>query len=437
MGYLEIAMIVCGVIGGLFALMLLHFLVFTIIGIFAKKTFPKTDERLRYGVIISARNEEKVIGKLIESVRKCRYPQELIDIFCIAHNCTDATADVCRKAGAIVYEYNNPNECTLGYAYKHLFGRITEDYDIDSYDGFLVLNADNILTESYLEKMNDAFVACGRSKVITSFRNSKNFGENAMSCMYGFFFAMSCRFEQRGRTLCGCSTRISGTGYLMPKDIVKNGWEYVTLTEDWEFSADQITQRHKIVYCDEAMFYDEQPTTMRIMMRQRTRWGKGHMDVFFTRFKQLFKSIFRRKKSKDEEGNFMSSYNMAVEVMPLGVISVALLIIQLVLIALSPLFGYDPATVWLRYLIFAGISVGASYIVTVFSAVLLFLLERKRIGKIKASVLIPAFLLWPFFLVVAVFIDIAVLFIKKLEWKPIPHSYNQEEPAVESAEKSK
>lgn len=423
MGYLDIVFIVCAVMGGLLSLLLIHFAVFTVVGIFAKKKYPFTAEKLKYGVIISARNEEKVIGKLLQSIRKCDYEQDKIDVFVVAHNCTDETAKVCRDEGAIVYEYSNPNEKTLGYAYRHLFKKIKDEHDIDSYDGFLILNADNVLTENYLEKMNDSFVACGKKKVVTSFRNSKNFGENYMSCLYGLFFIMMCRYYCRGRTVCGCSSRVSGTGYLLPAQTVKEGWDYVTLTEDWEFSADQITQGNKIVYCDEAEFYDEQPTTVKIMLRQRMRWAKGHMDVFATRFKKLVKSIFRKKK-KGESKNTFSAYNMAVEIMPLGVISISMLIIQIILVSLAPLFGYNAAAVWIDYGIFLGIMFASGYAVTLISGLLLFILEHKRISKVRFFTALKAFLLWPFFLMLDVFLDVASLFIKKLEWKPIPHSYN-------------
>ena len=63
MGYLEIVMIASAAVGALLGLMMLHFLVYAVIGIFAKKIFPKADVKLKYGIIISARNEEKVIGK--------------------------------------------------------------------------------------------------------------------------------------------------------------------------------------------------------------------------------------------------------------------------------------------------------------------------------------------------------------------------------------
>ena len=52
----------------------------------------KAKKMYRYAVLIPARNEEKVIPHLIASIKGQTYPAELIDIFVIADNCTDATA---------------------------------------------------------------------------------------------------------------------------------------------------------------------------------------------------------------------------------------------------------------------------------------------------------------------------------------------------------
>ena len=46
----------------------------------------------RYAVLISARNEEGVIGELIASLKKQNYPAELLDVYVVADNCTDDTA---------------------------------------------------------------------------------------------------------------------------------------------------------------------------------------------------------------------------------------------------------------------------------------------------------------------------------------------------------
>lgn len=91
------------------SLLVLHFIIVSIVGLFCNKKYPTSAKKGRYGCIIPARNEENTVADLIKSIRKSDYPQDKLDIFVVAHNCTDKTAEVARAAGAIVYEYNNPN----------------------------------------------------------------------------------------------------------------------------------------------------------------------------------------------------------------------------------------------------------------------------------------------------------------------------------------
>ena len=56
------------IIYGLMGLLMIHFVIFAIVGIFCKKTFPTSDKVNRYGIIIPARNEEAVVAGLIDSV---------------------------------------------------------------------------------------------------------------------------------------------------------------------------------------------------------------------------------------------------------------------------------------------------------------------------------------------------------------------------------
>ena len=135
------------------SLLVLHFIIVGIFGLFGNKKYPTSTKKGRYGCIIPARNEENTVADLIKSIRKSDYPQDKLDIFVVAHNCTDKTAEVARAAGAIVYEYNNPNECTMGFAFKALFKFIEKNYNTQSYDGFFLFNADNIVAENYFTKM--------------------------------------------------------------------------------------------------------------------------------------------------------------------------------------------------------------------------------------------------------------------------------------------
>jgi cellulose synthase/poly-beta-1,6-N-acetylglucosamine synthase-like glycosyltransferase len=71
---------------------------------FIKEKPHKRAGKHRYAVLISARNEEKVIAQLIESINGQTYPKELITTFVMADNCTDNTAELARRVGAVVYE---------------------------------------------------------------------------------------------------------------------------------------------------------------------------------------------------------------------------------------------------------------------------------------------------------------------------------------------
>ena len=70
---------------------------------------------------------------------------------------------------------------------------------------------------------------------------------------------------------------MSGTGFLMHRDIVKSndGWNFFLLTEDVQFSVNSILKGEKIGYCGDAVFYDEQPLRFTDSWNQRLRWTKG------------------------------------------------------------------------------------------------------------------------------------------------------------------
>ncbi len=423
MNYLLIVDIIKTVLYLILGALMVHFVIFGIVGVFTKKKFPESEKKLRYGILIPTRNEQNVVANLIDSIKKSDYPQENLHIFVVAHNCTDKTADAAREAGATVYEYNNPDECTKGYALRYLVDHIKKDCKDEHFDGFFILDADNILDGQFISKMNDAYIANGEQSVITSFRNSKNFGSNIMSALYGLYFVYGCRIESRGRTVLGCSTRVQGTGYIVPAKALENGWKYVTLTEDWEITADQIIGNTPVVYCDEAMFYDEQPMTWRIMWRQRLRWMRGHTLVFLQRFGDLVRELFQPKKKGGCTRKF-SVYDITVNVLPIGVITVALGIIEHTMYLLAPLFdnSLSIVQVYLDKLPMMMFTTALSYTATVLLTVLVYILEAKRIPKVGFFIKVMSVLLLPLFTLLAVPMDVISLFCKNLGWKPIPHT---------------
>lgn len=421
MSYINTVYTVTSVLFAILTLCCIHFIFFAIVGLFRKKTYPETDTKLRYGIIIPARNEEFVVGNLIDSVKRNKYPQDKLEIFVIAHNCTDKTAEIARAHGAVVYEYNNPEECTMGYAFRYLFKMIKRDYGIESFDGFFLFNADNVLDVNYFSKMNDAFVARGRKTVITSFRNSKNFGENLISACYGLYFVYGCRFESRGRTALGCSTRVQGTGYVIPASVVKDGWKYVTLTEDWEFTADRILLGEKIEFCDDAVFYDEQPTSLRVMWRQRVRWSKGHLLVCFSRFTDMFRELFSPKKD-GVPVNKGSVYDIMINITPMCVITTSLILLEIIAVLFSPFFGVKIGTA-IKTIIVKNLGFFAiAYVMMIIASCIIYAIERDRIKHVSFPIKLLSVLLWPLFLVISVPAELVALFQKNVTWQVIPHT---------------
>ena len=111
------------VIATVFVVFYFYQIGYLILGLLMKhrKNDTESHKLHRYAAIISARNEANVIGGLIDSLKAQNYPSELLDIFVIADNCTDNTAQVAAQAGAKVYCRYNQQQVGKGYALDYLF----------------------------------------------------------------------------------------------------------------------------------------------------------------------------------------------------------------------------------------------------------------------------------------------------------------------------
>lgn len=430
MSYESIVKLIVTILTFLITAFTIYQYIYTILGIFFYKKFPKAKKEYCYGILIAARNEEKVIGNLIRSIYAQDYPQDKLKIFVVADNCTDKTADIVRELIAeghentFVYEHNNPNERTKGFALKYLLEQMKADGLKEGIDGYFVFDADNILNVDYVTKMNDAFDFYDGKRGVTSFRNSKNFNTNPISACYGLWFYRGCRFEMRGRTMCNCSTRVSGTGYLATAEMMKDGWPYVTLTEDWEFSADQVLNGRKIMYCEEAIFYDEQPTNFKVMWRQRVRWAKGHLLVCLTKYASLFKNLFRKKDKNGNKVNRVSTYDMMWRITPVQLVNFVLTICQYIALAFLPLAGVNAAELAQSYLILTLFHLCKSYLTRFIVGIIMVMLEYKhlqQVGGDRLGKIILTCLFYPIFNWLTLPILIVALFSRNLQWKTIPH----------------
>lgn len=440
--YIKITSAITTVLSTILTILTLEYMIVLIVGLFSKKIkYPEAKEKLRYGVVISARNEKRVIAQLIESIRKSNYPQDKIDVFVMAHNCTDDTAKVARECGypAYVYEYNNDKEKTKGYSLRKLFTIIDEQFGIKNYAGFHIFDADNILDKEYFNKMNDAFTYFDKKNIITSFRNTKNFGANAQTACYGLMYVISCPFESRGRMALNASARIVGSGVLISSELLKNGWNFIDISEDTDLGAQQVASGYNVKYCDEAMYYDEHPTKFRPMCKQRTRWAKGGFVVFRKRFKELFLACFG-KGTGDAKPSKFSAYDYLATLGPLGMIGIGISLLDIIFKLFIPLFGVDPLPIWKNWAIGLATGLLSGYLFMVLLGIICYIKEGKRIKNASTGVKIRSVFVLPIFLMLFTIFQMVAMFQRdNFRWDQTDHvdqadfsKFNDESEQIEA-----
>ena len=409
--------------------------VYFIIGLFFTRKFKPAKNNHKYGICIAARNEEKVIGNLLDSIHKQDYPSELLTVFVVADNCTDKTAEIARSKGAIVYERFDDKHKTKGYALQYLFKNIENDYKTNSFDGYFIFDADNLLNTNYITKMNDAFDS--GSKIITSYRNSKNFDENWLASSYALHWVRSVRINHRARSFLRLATNIQGTGFLFSNEVVRNGWKYTSLTEDRALTADAVAQGYQITYQNEAMFYDEQPTKIKVAFKQRIRWAKGHLQAFVESGPYLFMNIifgklFVKTKWNDKKYKFnliesirhrIASLDTLIQLTPVPVLSLfEWILYTLILESIANYsLGINAVLMGLLILILKRIYLLIrAYLSNCLLGIYILLVEHKNIKKMSFKKVLIAILTWPTFDSIGRYATYIALF-KKVEWVPTPH----------------
>ena len=372
---------------------------------------PEARRQHRYAFFIAAHNEEAVIGNLVRSILSQDYPRELMDVFVVCDACTDDTHARAEEAGAIVWDRNDLARRGKSWALDYGFDRILNEYG-DKYEAFIVLDADNLVSPSYISVMNQAFDA--GYLVCTGYRNSKNFDSSWISAAYALWFLREAKFLNNARMMSGTSCAISGSGWLVSASIVRgmHGWDFHTLTEDIQFSTFCSANNVQIGYAP-AEFFDEQPVTFKASWIQRMRWTKGFYEVFFSYGRDLVKGI--------SKGQF-ASYDMLMTVAPGMILTLLSFFVNAAYLIVGSLsHGFIATQAELDMCVGSLVMTFVSmYVVFFILAVITTISERDHIHAKKRWRVISNLFTFPIFMMSYIPITVAALF-KKVEWIPTKH----------------
>ena len=359
------------------------------------------DKKNRFMLIIPAHNEEKVIKNLVESLKNLDYNKELYDVYVIADNCTDSTAQIAKDAGAIVYERFDEKHKTKGFALQwFLQQKIEEDAQ---YDAFCIFDADNIVDKNFLNAMNKKLNQ--GEDVVQGYRDIKNPSDSWVSAGYAIFYWTMNRFYHLARYNLGLSPLINGTGFMVKFDVVKpEGWNTKTLTEDIEFSLKRIIQGKKLGWATDAIVYDEQPVGFKQSWSQRSRWTVGHIQCL----KEYTKPLAVAVKDNKTVMNFDGLLYMLGSI-PMFVLTLLLLVLNLVIYFTEGMTFNELIWNGVRYII-------PTFFLPVFTGVMIMIIDKKPIRP-----MIKGLALYPLFLGSWLLINFKCLFKHDIKWEKIEH----------------
>ena len=360
------------------------------------------DKQNRFMAIIPAHNEAAVVANLVESLKKQDYPKELYDIYVIADNCTDNTAQIARDAGAIVFERFDDTKKTKGFALQwFLAQKIEEDAP---YDAFCVFDADNIADKGFLKAMNKKL--CQGETVVQGYRDIKNPSDNWITAGYAIFYWTMNRFYHLARYNIGLSPLLNGTGFMVRFDIIKpTGWDTKTLTEDIEFSLKNIIEGRKLGWATDAIVYDEQPTSFKQSWSQRTRWTVGHIQCMKEYTGLLALAVKENKTVMNFDGLLYILGSI-----PMFVLTLFLMLWNVVIFLANGMTAAELGINLLRYLV-------PTYILPIFTAILIMKIDKKPIKP-----MIKGLIFYPLFLGSWLLINFKCLFKRDAKWEKIDHN---------------
>ena len=359
------------------------------------------DKENRFMAIIPAHNEAAVVANLVESLKNQDYPKDKYDIYVIADNCTDNTAEIARNAGAIVYERFDEEKKTKGFALQwFLAQKIEEDAP---YDAFCVFDADNIADKNFLKAMNKKL--CQGEDVVQGYRDIKNPTDNWITAGYAIFYWMMNRFYHLARYNLGLSPLLNGTGFRVRFDVIKpTGWDTKTLTEDIEFSLKNIIEGRKLGWATDAIVYDEQPTSFRQSWSQRERWTVGHIQCM----KEYTGLLAAAVKEKKTLMNFDGLLYILGSI-PMFVITILLLLLNVIIYLANGMTAAELGINMLRYLI-------PTFFLPILTALLIMILDKKPIKP-----MLKGLMFYPLFLGSWLLINFKCLFVRNTKWEKIEH----------------
>jgi cellulose synthase/poly-beta-1,6-N-acetylglucosamine synthase-like glycosyltransferase len=229
-----------------------------------------------FSIIVPAKNEEKVIGRFLDAVARMNYPRDKLEVIVVGDGSTDSTISICKKHEAqnvnvtVVHKsVCNGKPSALNHGLRQAKGEIVAFFDADS-----VPAPDALLNVSkYFEDPKVAAVQ-GRNLSI-------NPNQNMLTRFISYEEAIWCEVYLQGKDALDLFVHLKGSCQFLRRNVLEQlkGFDENALSEDMEISARLTEKGYKIRYASDTRSWQESPADLKQLLRQRTRWFRGTVEV--------------------------------------------------------------------------------------------------------------------------------------------------------------
>ncbi|MCC0646335.1 MULTISPECIES: glycosyltransferase [unclassified Clostridioides] len=261
------------------------------------KKIKKIDRYPMVSILVPAHNEAKVIGRTVESLLLLNYPKDKMELIVINDNSSDNSREILESIKNKYKNYNftiiNTDSITGG---KGKSNALNIGYKISKGEFIAVYDADNTPDRDALRYLIQTIVLDDElGAVIGKFR-TRNKSKNLLTKFINIETLSFQWMSQAGRWQLFNLCTIPGTNFILRKSIIEEigGWDSKAIAEDTEISFRIYKLGYKIKLVPQSITWEQEPETIKVWIKQRTRWAKGNIYVLM----KYIKNIFKQGKNK-------------------------------------------------------------------------------------------------------------------------------------------
>lgn len=262
-----------------FWVLLAYYSLLTIAGVVfrgQKKTYAQLDHYPSVAVLIPAHNEGVVIADTLFAMTKIQYPGEL-KIYLLNDNSKDDTGEIADYYASKynhIYHIHVPPQTPSGKSHVLNYG-----LEVTQSDYICVYDADNQPEPKALLMLVEA--AEGTAHAVGAVGYVKNINEkaNMLTRMISLEFSVFQLTMQAGRWKLFRLGSLTGTNMLVKRSALleAGGYDPKALAEDADLTLSLTEKGGLLPIVPEAKTWEQEPETIRVWIKQRTRWMQGNL----------------------------------------------------------------------------------------------------------------------------------------------------------------